>query len=321
MNVHLFGAVSSPGVANFCLHETAEAGREQFGNEAAEFLLKDFYVDDVKLIKNSQAMCAARNLRLHKFASNSNEVLEALPADDRAKDLKDLDLRHDALPVQRSLGSYWCIESDTLGFRIELNDKPLTRRGILSTTSSVYDPLGVVAPVILVSKQILQDLCRQNIDWDEPVPDDIAQRWEKWRAELPLLEKVKIPRCVKPQGFGTPVKTEIHSFSDASDNGLGQVSYLRLANAKGEVHVSFLMAKSRVAPLKTISIPRMELTAAVISVNVANMLKSELDYNDLQCVYYTDSEIVIGYINNNARRFHVYVGNRIQHIRDRTNPN
>ncbi|KAK3734020.1 hypothetical protein QZH41_005902 [Actinostola sp. cb2023] len=112
-------------------------------------------------------MCAARNLRLHKFASNSNEVLEALPADDRAKDLKDLDLRHDALPVQRSLGSFWCIESDTLGFRIELNDKPLTRRGILSTTSSVYDPLGVVAPVILVSKQILQDLCRQNIDWDE----------------------------------------------------------------------------------------------------------------------------------------------------------
>ena len=111
-------------------------------------------------------MCASDNLRLHKFASNKKEVLEALPPEDRAKDLKDLDLRHDSMPVQRSLGTYWCIESDTLGFRIELKDKPLTRRGILSTLSSVYDPLGVVSPVILAGKQILQSLCRLSTAWD-----------------------------------------------------------------------------------------------------------------------------------------------------------
>lgn len=331
MNVHLFGAMSSPGVANYCLQETARVGRQEFGDEAADFLLHDFYVDDglksvptvqdaCKLIQQSKAMCAAKKLRLHKFASNSKAVLEAIPADDRAKDLKDLDLRHDTLPIQRSLGTFWCIENDTLGFKIELKDKPLTRRGILSTTSSVYDPLGIVAPVILVSKQILQTLCRRGIDWDEPVPDDIAMQWEKWRSELHLLEKVKIDRCLKPAGFGTPVKAEIHSFADACENGLGQVSYLRLVNAHNDVHVSFLMAKSRVAPLKALSIPRMELTAAVISVNVANMLKNELKYEDLQCAYYTDSEIVVGYINNNARRFHVYVGNRVQHIRDHTDP-
>ncbi|XP_031551909.1 uncharacterized protein LOC116289173 [Actinia tenebrosa] len=324
-------ALSSPGVANFCLHETAKAGREEFGDEAADFLLKDFYVDDglksapnldhaVKLIKENQAVCAAKNLRLQKFASNSKKVLEAIPKGDRAKDLKDLDLRHDALPFQRSLGNYWCIESDTPGFRIELKDKPLTGRGILSTTSSVYDPLGIVSPVILAGKQLLQILCQQNVGWDDPVPDDIAQKWERWRSELPLLEKVKIDRCVKPPGFGIPVKAEVHSFSDGSDDGLGQVSYLRLVNARGEVHVSFLMAKSRVGPLKAISIPRMELTASVISVNVADMLKSELNYKDLKCAFYTDSEIVIGYINNNARRFHVYVGNRVQYIRDRTDP-
>ena len=110
-------------------------------------------------------MCASANLRLHKFASNRREVLESLPVDDRAKDLKDIDLRHDVLPVQRSLGTFWWIESDTLGFRIELKDKPATRRGILSTICSVYDPLGIVAPVILVGKQILQDLCSQNVDW------------------------------------------------------------------------------------------------------------------------------------------------------------
>lgn len=109
----------------------------------------DFYVDDglkslstveeaIKLIKSSQAVCAAARLRLHKFASNRKEVLEALPMDDHAKGFKDLNLHKDALPIQRS---YWCMESDTLEFCIELKDKPPTRHNILSTISSVYDPL------------------------------------------------------------------------------------------------------------------------------------------------------------------------------------
>ena len=276
MNVHLFGA------ANFCLHQTAQAHRQEFGDKATDFLLRDFYVDDglksvstteqaLQLIKCTQAMCAKDNLRLHKFASNSKDVLEALPANDRAKDLKDLDLRRDTMPVQRSLGTYWCIESDTFGFRIQLRDKPATRCGILSTISSVYDPLGAVSPIILVGKQILQALCRQNVSWDDPIPEDILPLWEKWRTELPLLEKLKFPRSLKPTDFGDPVQTEIHSFSDASDNGISQISYLRLVNDRGEVHVSYLLAKSRVAPLKPISIPRLELTATVISVNVASM--------------------------------------------------
>jgi len=204
--------------------------------------------------------------------------LEALPLDDRAKDLKDLDLRHEALPIQRSLGTYWCIESDMLGFRIELKEIPLSRRGILSTISSVFDLLRIVSSVILVGKQILQGLCSQNIDWDDPAPDEILPRWERWRTKLPLLEDVRIHRCVKPPSFGSPVQTEIHCFSDASESGIGQVSCLRIVNAKNQVDVSSLMAKSRVAPLKPVSIPRLELTAAVASVNVTTMLKNELDY-------------------------------------------
>ena len=320
MNVHLFGAVSSPGVANFGLRMTAEAGRRD-----------DFYVDDglksfdtpenaIKVIKKTQAMCATVNVRLHKFASNSKTVLEALPVEDRSKNLKDLDLRHDILPVLRSLGTYWCIESDTIGFCIQLKDKPLTRRGILSTVSSVYDPLGIVAPVILVGKQLLQELCRDGIDWDDPVPDHIHSRWEKWRSELPLLENIRIPRCVKPCNFGEPVTTELHSFSDASDVGLGQVTYLRLVNNANQVHVSLLMGKARVAPLKSISIPRRELTAAVISVNVASMLSRDLNYFDLVKVFYTDSSVVLGYIRNEARRYHTYVSNRVQQIRDSSDP-
>ena len=261
-------------------------------------------------------MCATVNVRLHKFASNSKTVLEALPVEDRSKDLKDLDLRHDILPVLRSLGTYWCIESDTIGFCIQLKDKPLTRRGILSTVISVYDPLGIVAPEILVGKQLLQELCRDSINWDDPVPDHIHSRWEKWRSELPLLENIRIPRCVKPCNFGEPVTTELHSFSDASDLGLGQVTYLRLVNNANQVYVSLLMGKARVAPLKSISIPRRELTAAVISVNVASMLSRDLNYFDLVKVFYTDSSVVLGYIRNEARRYHTYVSNRVQQIRD-----
>ena len=293
MNVHLFGAVSSPAVANYSLHKTAETGSTEFGDKAADFLCRNSYVDDgltsvptiseaIELIEDSQALRASAKLRLYKFASNRKDVLEALPIDDRAKDLKDLDPHHDALPIQQSLGTYWCIESDTLGFRIELKDKPLSLRDIFSTISSVYDPLGTVSPVILTGKQILQDLCRQKVDWDDPLPDEIIAHWERWRSELPLIEKIKLNCCVLNR-----LASEVHSFSDASESGIGQVSYLRTVDSKREVHVSLLIAKSRVAPIKPISIPRMELTAAVVSVNVTKMLQSEL-------TYYTDSEVVIG---------------------------
>ena len=138
MNVHLFGAASSPGCSNSGLQQTAREGEIKYGKAASRFLQDDFYIDDgmkavkspqdaVNPIKNSQAMCAVAGLRLHKLTSNSLEVLEAVPPEDRAKDLKDLDLRHDALPIQRSLGTYWCIESDSFQFRITLKDKLLTR--------------------------------------------------------------------------------------------------------------------------------------------------------------------------------------------------
>ena len=331
MNVHLFGAVSSPGCANFGLRKTAQDGESEFGEDIANFVRNDFYVDDglksvkttgdaINLIMKSQAMCAKAGLRLHKFASNSVEVLEAVPAEDRAKEIKDLDLRHDTLPIQRSLGTYWCIESDTFQFRITLKDKPFTRRGILSTVSSVYDPLGIVCPVILTGKLLLRELVQQKADWDDPVPEEIRPRWEKWRAELKDLEKLETHRCLKPPSFGEVKSTEIHSFADASQSAVGQVSYLRLVNEEGQVHVSFLMAKARVAPLKLVSIPRLELTAAVISVNVVQELSRELDYDVDADIYCSDSTVVLGYVQNEARRFHVYVGNRVQAIRSKTSP-
>ena len=99
------------------------------------------------------------------------------------------------------LGVHWCIETDTLQFWIELKDKLLSR-GILSTVSSIYDPLGLLAPVILQGKRILQELCRDGVGWDDKVPEDIRPRWERRCSELTTLEKLKVPRCHKPNEFG-----------------------------------------------------------------------------------------------------------------------
>ena len=171
MKVHLFGSTSSPGCANFAVERAADDGEKEFGSEAADFMRKDYYVDDglksvkcvdtaTNLIQNCQAMCAKAGLRLHKFSSNKKEVIQAVPPEDRAKGLQELDLTRDPLPIERTLGIIWCAETDSLQFSIVIQDRPLTRRGILSTVSSVYDPLGLVAPPILTGKQILQDLCR-----------------------------------------------------------------------------------------------------------------------------------------------------------------
>ena len=170
MTVHLFGAASSPGCSNFGLKRAANDYESEFGSDAANLIRNYFYVDDglksvatipeaVSLIQNTMNICAKGGMRLHKFISNSKEVIATIAPEDRAKGVKDLDLHSDVLPVERALGIHWCVESDTFQFRIILQDRPLTRRGILSTVSSVYDPLGFLAPVILTGRQILQSLC------------------------------------------------------------------------------------------------------------------------------------------------------------------
>lgn len=228
---------------------------------------------------------------------------------DRAEDLKNIDLDLEKLPMERALGVHWCIQSDTFLFRITLKDRPCTRRGILSTVSSILDPLGFVAPVLLEGKSILQDLCRDGVDWDDPIPGVIKARWEKWRNDLPLLQDFSIPRCFKPDDFGSIVKKELRHFSDASTKGYGQCSYLRLRDDSGRIHCSFVAGKSRVTPLKPVTIPRLELQAAVTSVKVGLQLRRELSLIDVHEFFWSDSKVVLGYIANESRRFHVFVAN------------
>lgn len=186
--------------------------------------------------------------------------------------------------------------------------------------SSVYDPLGFISPVILVGKQILQRTCGENIGWDDPIPDDLHMRCERWRKGLKEPADLQIRRCVTPDDFDDVKVREFHHFSDASSTGYGQCSYLRLVDVAERFHCSLLMGKARVAPRKAITIPRLELTTAVVSVKVYALLKQELEFGNALHYFWTDSSVVLGYIMNDARRFHVFVGNRVQQIRDHTNP-
>ncbi|XP_041480432.1 uncharacterized protein LOC121427921 [Lytechinus variegatus] len=326
MKVHLFGATSSPGCANFGLKQIAE-DHKVLGVEAAEFLKRNFYVDDglkcvsseedaIDLIKKAVSMCAKGNLRLHKFVCNNQRVTSSIPESERTVVAKtSLELgQQGSTSIERALGIQWCINSDEFCFRLTLKDHPLTRRGILATVASIYDPLGLIAPVVLVGRQIVQEMCRQKMDWDHPVPEDLRPQWEKWRLEILKLPKVTIPRCFEPQDFGTPQEVQLHHFSDASLSGYGQCSYVRLKDENGKVHCSLAMAKARVTPLKPTTIPRLELQAATCSVRIASILNDELDYDSLTHHFWTDSKVVLGYIYNETRRFHMYVANRVERI-------
>ena len=131
---------------------------------------------------------------------------------------------------------------------------------------------------------------------------------------------MEVSRCFKLKETENLKKAELHHFSDASTEGYGQCSYLCLVDTRNRVTCSLVMGKARVTPLKPITVPRLELTAAVVSVRVSEMLRRELRCNEIEEVFWTDSKVVQAYIHNDARRFHPFVANRVQKIRERTVP-
>ena len=312
---------------------------EEFGKAASNFVHRNFYVDDglaslptakqaIDLVTTAQAMLATANLRLHKVVSNSVEVMEIFPTEDRGKDIRDLDLRRDSLPAQRSLGVYWDLEEDAFTFRVALPDKPFTRRGVLSIVNSIYDPLGPAVPVLLEGRLLLQQLVimgkKKNNDmplgWDDPLPETQRLQWQRWQSSIGDLEKITVPRCYHTKDFGRITRTEIHAFSDASKDAIGASVYLRLISHKGEISTTLLFGQSRVAPAKSTSIPRLELCAATLVVQAGARILKEIDMKVDEVTYYTDSRVVLGYLQNDSRRFYVYVANRVQLIRRLSSP-
>ena len=267
MTVHLFGGTWSPSCCTYALHRTAEDHAQEHFDEARETVLRNFYVDDclksvatekeaIILTKQLKELVARGGFNLTKWTSNSQAVLTEIPVEDQSKKVKERPL--DAPLEDRALGVYWSVEGDELGFKSQQMAKPLTKRGILSMLSSVYDPLGIAGPFILGARRIMQELCRTKIGWDDEVPLEHRRQWERWTRGLGEMPKLRVPRCIQP--FHA-VGRQLHHFADASEVAYSVASYLRIVDAAGHVSTTLVMAKSRLAPLKRMTIPRLELQA------------------------------------------------------------
>ncbi|XP_072041448.1 uncharacterized protein [Amphiura filiformis] len=326
MTTHLFGATSSPACANYALRCVAEEADEA----VKDTVQKNFYVDDclkstsseeqaIQLIQNLMEVLKQGGFNLTKWVSNSPAVMQTIPSSHRVKTTSSLDLG-ESTPNQKALGMMWLVESDELGFKIEIRDRPPTRRGILSVVSAIYDPLGFVSPVILPAKRILQSLCELQVSWDEPIPDLQRKQWDRWLNSIPQISAFTVPRCFVPVEFGKPTSVQLHHFSDASEIGYGMVSYLRFTNQRDDVHCALVLSKSRVAPLKQVTIPRLELTAATVAVKINHMIHKELEIQINDTIFWTDSTTVLQYIRSETKRFKTFVANRLAIIKDGSTP-
>ena len=146
------------------------------------------------------------------------------------------------------------------------------------------------------------------------------ENWQQWLHDLLRLEEFSVNRCSKPSGFGDASSCELHHLSDASQVGYGAVTYRRLVNESSQIHCTFMMSKARVVPLKKITIPRLELSAATVSVRLDKMIKRELIVAVDRSFFWTDSTSVLKYVANSHTRFHTFVANRLSQIHDCSSP-
>ena len=331
MLVHPFGAVSSPSCAAYALRKIAD-DCEESKPKVTSVIKNAFYVDDMlksfpsvsealEVCKDTKDMLATGGFNLTKWVSNSRTVIESMPEQDRSKEIKNLDLEQDNLPEERVLGVQWDVQDDKLSFSYNEVERAPTRRNILSTMSMLYDPLGLVSPYILKARIILQDLCRRKTGWDDVAPPEQQNEWEAWTKDLRKLKNLRIDRCLKPEAFVPPMKVELHHFADASSKGYGIVSYIRYVKGQN-IHCAFVMGKARVCPIKKVTIPRLELTAARIAVRVDVQLHRELKepHEEIESHYWTDSQTVLKYINSETARFHTFVANRVEEIQEASHP-
>ena len=190
MIVHIFGATSSPSICGYALRRTAADYSEGFSSQTINAVMRDFYVDNllksfettgqaVETTKELQELLAKGGFQLTKVMSNEREVLNAFPPEHRAPAVKDLDINLNSLPMDRALGIHWDMEADTFNLVVSDKSHPGTRKGVLSSIATIYDPLGLVGPLILPGREINQELCRLKYDWNDRLPDELAVKWRE----------------------------------------------------------------------------------------------------------------------------------------------
>ncbi|XP_043466955.1 uncharacterized protein LOC122501502 [Leptopilina heterotoma] len=322
LNTVTYGTAAASYLAIRCLHQIA-LDCENTLPEIAKVIQHDFYVDDFvsgsdsiegakRIAKKVFEVLLAGGYELRKWISNDPRVIEDL-----------VDFKNNAETINFSnddqikmLGLTWQANSDRLLYSVNVSSSnKITKRQILSDIARIFDPLGLLGPCIVIAKILLQRLWLEKVSWDECLPVEINAQWLEYRRQLPNLNALSIPRrivCLEPANI------EIHGFSDAAKNAYGACVYLRSEDASGNIQVQLICSKSRVSPLKTKSIPRLELCGALELAKLTAKVTKALDTNINSTYYWCDSTIVLCWLRAQSGALETFVGNRVSQIQDLT---
>ncbi|XP_055944433.1 uncharacterized protein LOC129975391 [Argiope bruennichi] len=286
---------------------------EGFEKSLKKRLLESFYIDNVVTSVDSKD-------QLDRFIDNSKTLMAKGGFDLREWEWSG-DCETNSKEETQVLGLIWNKKLDTLKINMKwldgINVEKVTKRSMLSTVHKVFDPFGFTAPVMLCPKIMLQKAWTLGTSWDEEVTGELRKEFLQWFQELKHLSDIQIPRCVQASSKDISNCT-IHTFVDGSKDAYAAVTFLRIEN-NGRIELFLLAAKSRVAPLRGTTIPRMELLAAVIGARLANSVVEALGWKNVTIYYWSDSTTVLAWILR-EENWSVFVRNRVQEIRKLSNP-
>ena len=327
----VFCVNASPFLAQFVSQEHARKYADQYPR-AAETVLKSTFMDDsmdsvvtaddaVHLYTQLSELWGKAGMCARKWLSNSPSVLEHIPPTERAP--SQIDLNEGDSQVIKTLGVTWIANDDVFTFNVngecEFNSLP-TKRNFLKKIATVFDPLGFIAPFTVRGKMLMQDIWSSGSEWDDLLCSKMNTDCVEWLGELSDLNQIRVPRCLHSNTESKPVSMEIHTFVDASQNAYGAVSYSRALYQTGETSTCIIAAKSKVAPLKSVSIPRLELMAAVVGLHLSNKISAALEIPIQSVQFWSDSMDVLYWIRNRSRVFKPFIANRIGEIHSVTEP-
>ncbi|GFU59450.1 DUF1758 domain-containing protein [Trichonephila clavipes] len=251
---------------NTALRALADVEKAEFP-DAADVICYDSYMDDIlsgkstlegekKLQTRLSQLLQRGGFELHKWVSNSPELLKDLSASSYVFDKEFQDA-----PV-KTLDMLWDPKVDCLTYKVKISDKVnFSKRDVLSEIARLYDPLGLIGPIVTKAKIFIQELWKIKLDWSEQLPPDAMEEWMNFYQKLAKVNNFKIPRCIL---LPATIRIEIHGFPDTSERAYAAVVYIKCFNESGQSQTRLLCSKSRVAPLKTLTIPRLELSAALL---------------------------------------------------------
>ncbi|XP_029160141.1 uncharacterized protein LOC114932141 [Nylanderia fulva] len=313
-----YGTACAPFLALRVIRQLAQDEGSSF--PLAAIVLQNTYVgdvlfgaDDIPLLRQvREQVCALLRrgrFELRKWAQLLSDIASA----DHGLVCDKMLQTDDHLKI---LGIRWNPSSDAFQFNVTLpHSEQTTKRSILSTIARLFDPLGWSTPVTVVAKIFLQKLWLLKIGWDDVLSADILDRWDTIRSSLAALHGLQLDRWI--QRGADSVRCDLHGFADASLHAYAAAVYIRIVSLSGEITVQLLIGKSKVAPIKTLSIPQLELAAAVLLAKLIDFVRSSLHLPADSCHCWTDSTVVLAWVAQHPSKWKTFVANRVSEIQSR----